>query len=115
MTTPIYLDHNATTPLDPRVFDAMRPFFTEAFGNAASRGHAFGFRAARAVDQARVQVATLLGSGCDPREIIWTSGATESNNLAIKGVADMYEGKGRHIITKRPNTKPGTTPAKSPR
>src|SRR5688572_21237665 len=112
MTTPIYLDHNATTPLDPRVFDAMRPFFLEAFGNAASRGHAFGFRAARAVDQARVQVATLLGSGCDPREIIWTSGATESNNLAIKGVADMYAAKGRHLITQTTEHKAVIDPCK---
>jgi cysteine desulfurase len=97
MNLPIYLDHNATTPLDPRVFQAMTPFFLDAFGNAASRGHSFGFRAMRAVDQARVQVAALLG--CDIKEIVWTSGATESNNLAIKGVADMYEGAGRHIIT----------------
>src|SRR5688500_17368702 len=109
---PIYLDHNATTSLHPQVFEAMRPFFLEAFGNAASRGHAFGFRAARAVDQARVQVATLLGSGCDPREIIWTSGATESNNLAIKGVADMYEGKGRHIITQTTEHKAVIDPCK---
>ena len=97
MSVLVYLDHNATTPLDPRVFDAMKPFFMEAFGNAASKGHAYGFRAARAVDQARVQVAALLG--CETREIVWTSGATESNNLAIKGVADMYADKGRHIIT----------------
>src|SRR5688572_8061146 len=115
MTTPIYLDHNATTPLDPRVFDAMRPFFTEAFGNAASRGHAFGFRAARAVDQARVQVAAILGGqngACDVKEIIWTSGATESNNLAIKGVADMYEAKGRHIITQTTEHKAVLDPCK---
>jgi cysteine desulfurase len=97
MNLPIYLDHNATTPLDPRVFQAMTPFFLDAFGNAASRGHSFGFRAMRAVDQARVQVAALLG--CDIKEIVWTSGATESNNLAIKGVADMYADVGRHIIT----------------
>ena len=114
MNTPIYLDHNATTPLDPRVFDAMRPFFTEAFGNAASRGHAFGFRAARAVDQARVQVAAVLGQqgACDVKEIIWTSGATESNNLAIKGVADMYEPKGRHIITQTTEHKAVLDPCK---
>jgi cysteine desulfurase len=98
MNLPIYLDHNATTPLDARVFEAMRPFFLDAFGNAASRGHAFGFRAMRAVDQARVQVAALLGAA-DPREIVWTSGATESNNLAIKGVTDMYADRGRHLIT----------------
>jgi cysteine desulfurase len=108
--TPIYLDHNATTPLHPQVFEAMRPFFLEAFGNAASRGHAFGFRAARAVDQARVQVAALIG--CDVKEIVWTSGATESNNLAIKGVADMYEGKGRHIITQTTEHKAVIDPCK---
>jgi cysteine desulfurase len=110
MNQPIYLDHNATTPLDPRVFDAMRPFFMDAFGNAASRGHAFGFRAARAVDQARVQVGAVLG--CDPREIVWTSGATESNNLAIKGVADMYEARGRHIITQTTEHKAVLDPCK---
>ncbi|HSI33531.1 MAG: cysteine desulfurase family protein [Phycisphaerae bacterium] len=108
--TPIYLDHNATTPLDPRVFEAMRPFFMEAFGNAASRGHAFGFRAARAVDQARVQIAALIG--CDVKEIVWTSGATESNNLAIKGVADMYEANGRHIITQTTEHKAVLDPCK---
>lgn len=110
MNLPIYLDHNATTPLDPRVFDAMKPFFLDAFGNAASRGHSFGFRAARAVDQARVQVAALLN--CEPREIIWTSGATESNNLAIKGVADMYAPKGRHIITQTTEHKAVLDPCK---
>jgi cysteine desulfurase len=88
----------------------MRPFFLEAFGNAASRGHAFGFRAMRAVDQARVQVAALLG--CDIKEIVWTSGATESNNLAIKGVADMYEGAGRHIITQTTEHKAVLDPCK---
>jgi cysteine desulfurase len=110
MNLPIYLDHNATTPLDPRVFEAMRPFFLEAFGNAASRGHAFGFRAMRAVDQARVQVAALLG--CDIKEIVWTSGATESNNLAIKGVADMYADVGRHIITQTTEHKAVLDPCK---
>jgi cysteine desulfurase len=110
MNLPIYLDHNATTPLDPRVFEAMKPFFLEAFGNAASRGHAFGFRAMRAVDQARVQVAALLG--CDAREVVWTSGATESNNLAIKGVAEMYADKGRHIITQTTEHKAVLDPCK---
>ncbi|HEY7114973.1 MAG TPA: IscS subfamily cysteine desulfurase [Tepidisphaeraceae bacterium] len=110
MNLPIYLDHNATTPLDRRVFAAMTPFFLDAFGNAASRGHAFGFRAMRAVDQARVQVAALLE--CEAREIIWTSGATESNNLAIKGVADMYAERGRHIITQTTEHKAVLDPCK---
>jgi cysteine desulfurase len=110
MNLPIYLDHNATTPLDPRVFQAMTPFFLDAFGNAASRGHSFGFRAMRAVDQARVQVAALLG--CDIKEIVWTSGATESNNLAIKGVADMYADVGRHLITQTTEHKAVLDPCK---
>jgi cysteine desulfurase len=110
MNLPIYLDHNATTPLDPRVFQAMTPFFLDAFGNAASRGHSFGFRAMRAVDQGRVQVAALLG--CDIKEIVWTSGATESNNLAIKGVADMYADVGRHVITQTTEHKAVLDPCK---
>ncbi len=94
---PIYLDHNATTPVDPRVLEAMLPWFTEEYGNAASRQHAYGWRAASAVETAREQVAALIGAA--GKEIIWTSGATESNNLAIKGVAGMYAGRGRHIVT----------------
>jgi cysteine desulfurase len=94
---PIYLDYSATTPVDPRVADKMIPYLVEHFGNPASRSHAFGWEAEKAVEEARAEVAALVGA--DPKEIIWTSGATESDNLAIKGVAQFYKGKGKHLIT----------------
>ena len=96
---PIYLDYSATTPVDPRVAETMIPYLTEQFGNPASRSHAFGWEAEKAVEQAREEVAGLVN--CDPREIVWTSGATESDNLAIKGAAQFYKGKGKHLITVR--------------
>ncbi len=99
ITLPIYMDHHSTTPVAPEVFEAMRPYFCERFGNAASRSHPFGWAAEEAVEQARAQVAHLFG--CKPAEIVWTSGATEADNLAIKGVAAAYREKGRHIITSR--------------
>lgn len=97
MNLPVYLDNNSTTPMDPRVLDEMLPFFNENFGNAASRNHSFGWQAEEAVDYAREQVANLIGS--TSKEVIFTSGATEANNLAIKGVYEMYNSRGNHIIT----------------
>lgn len=99
MQLPVYLDYSATTPVDPRVVDAMVPWLGQRFGNPASRSHAYGWDAEHAVEEAREQVAALVG--CDPKDLVWTSGATESINLAIKGVAGFYKEKGRHLITVR--------------
>jgi cysteine desulfurase len=99
MRLPVYLDYSATTPVDPRVAEKMIPYLTEFFGNAASRSHAFGWKAEEAVEEARGHVAALLNA--DPKEIVWTSGATEGNNLAIKGAAQFYKTKGKHLITQK--------------
>jgi len=99
MKFPIYLDYSATTPVDPRVAAKMIPYLTEHFGNPASRSHAYGWKTEEAVEEARAHVAGLLGA--DPREIVWTSGATEGNNLAIKGAAQFYKTKGKHLITQK--------------
>ena len=99
MKLPIYLDYSATTPVDPRVAQTMIPYLTEFFGNPASRSHAFGWKAEEAVEEARGHVAALIGA--DPKEIVWTSGATEGNNLAIKGAAQFYKTKGKHLITQK--------------
>ena len=97
MTNPIYLDYQATTPVDKRVLDAMLPYFTDAFGNAASRSHAFGWKAEEAVDLSREQIASLINASA--KEVVFTSGSTEAINLAMKGVGDMYGAKGKHMIT----------------
>ena len=97
MKLPIYLDYNATTPVDPLVVDAMMPFFTESFGNAASRNHAFGWQVEQVVEDARESIGKAIGAGA--KEIVFTSGATESDNLAVLGVAEFYQKNGKHIIT----------------
>jgi len=99
MRLPVYLDYSATTPVDPRVAQKMIPYLTEHFGNPASRSHAFGWTAEEAVEAARAHVAALINA--DPKEIVWTSGATEGNNLAIKGAANFYKTKGKHLITQK--------------
>src|SRR5437762_2220622 len=116
---PIYLDNNATTRTDPRVVEAMLPYFTEVYGNAASRNHPFGWAAEKAVNKARAQVARLVGARVESKggdenasEVIFTSGATESNNLAIKGVAAMYRKRGNHIITQLTEHKAVIDPCK---
>src|ERR1700740_3365780 len=99
MRKPIYLDYSATTPVDPRVAAKMIPYLTEQFGNPASRSHSFGWESEKAVEEARAEVARLVN--CDPKELVWTSGATEAINLALKGAAHFYKEKGKHLITVR--------------
>ena len=99
MRKPIYLDYSATTPVDPRVAAKMIPYLTEQFGNPASRSHAFGWESEKAVEEARAEVARLVN--CDPKELVWTSGATEAINLALKGAAHFYKDKGKHLVTVR--------------
>src|SRR5205085_5778581 len=99
MRKPIYFDYSATTPVDPRVAAKMIPYLTEQFGNPASRSHAFGWETEKAVEEAREEVARLVN--CDPKELVWTSGATEAINLAVKGAAHFYKDKGRHLVTVR--------------
>src|SRR6476619_1398943 len=99
MKLPIYLDYSATTPVDPRVAAKMIPYLTEHFGNPASRSHAFGWETEAAVEEARAEIAKLVN--CDPKELVWTSGATESINLAVKGAAHFYKDKGKHLVTVR--------------
>ena len=106
---PIYLDNNSTTPMDPRVLEAMMPYLTDVFGNSASRNHPFGWAAEEGVDYAREQIAALIN--CDSKEIIFTSGATESDNLGIKGVFEMYSQKGNTSLPPPPSTKPYSIPA----
>src|SRR5690242_7857750 len=97
MKLPIYMDNHATTPIDPRVLEAMTPYLTSEFGNAASKHHPFGWNSEKAVEKSREAIARLIGAS--PKEVIFTSGATESNNIALKGAADMYRERGNHIIT----------------
>jgi cysteine desulfurase len=97
MKLPIFMDYHSTTPMDPRVLEAMKPYFVEDFGNASSRNHAFGWKAEAAIEKARKQIGAFIG--CSDKELVFTSGATEANNLAIKGALEFYKDKGDHLIT----------------